>query len=83
MQDHYKNRWNCLSTGCVQVDNLLRGGVLTRGITELSGRSGAGKTQLCLQLAITVQLTRSVGGLSAGACNVLLIICDGIYLVLY
>ena len=42
------------------------GGILTQGITEISGESAAGKTQLCLQLCITVQLPREQGGLSGG-----------------
>uniref|UniRef100_A0A1B6KAH6 RecA family profile 1 domain-containing protein n=1 Tax=Graphocephala atropunctata TaxID=36148 RepID=A0A1B6KAH6_9HEMI len=62
-----QQRWGVLSTGCSRLDSLLRGGVLTRGITELSGQSGCGKTQLCLQLALTVQLTPTSGGLGAGA----------------
>lgn len=59
-------RWGHLSTGCVQIDKLLGGGVLTRGVTEIAGHSSCGKTQLCLQLAIMVQLPQSAGGLSAG-----------------
>ncbi|XP_046673247.1 DNA repair protein XRCC3 [Homalodisca vitripennis] len=60
-------RWGRLSTGCSQLDSFLQGGVLTRGITELSGQSGCGKTQLCLQLALTVQLPTTSCGLDAGA----------------
>ncbi|CAA9993291.1 unnamed protein product [Nesidiocoris tenuis] len=42
------------------------GGIPTRGINELYGVSGAGKTQFCLQLAITVQYPLEFGGSSAG-----------------
>ncbi|XP_022332545.2 DNA repair protein XRCC3-like [Crassostrea virginica] len=59
-----------LSTGCQQIDEALRGGILTQGITEISGESAAGKTQLCLQLCITVQLPREQGGLSGGAAYI-------------
>lgn len=58
-----------LSVGCPLLDVFLGGGVLLQGITELAGQSGAGKTQLALQLAITVQLPPSHGGLDSGALS--------------
>ena len=36
------------------------------GVTELSGVSAAGKTQLCLQLSLVVQLSQRQGGLDGG-----------------
>ena len=42
------------------------GGVLNRGITEVAGESASGKTQLCMQLCITVQLPREMHGLDSG-----------------
>ncbi|XP_075226432.1 DNA repair protein XRCC3-like isoform X3 [Lycorma delicatula] len=60
-------KWNRLSTGCEYINKLLRGGIPRRGITELSGESGSGKTQFCLQLTITVQLPFYNGGFNAGA----------------
>ncbi|KAJ1651745.1 DNA repair protein rhp57 [Dispira simplex] len=56
-----------LTTGDPTLDRALRGGIPTRGITELSGGSASGKTQLCLQLCLTVQLPRSLGGLAGSA----------------
>lgn len=56
-----------LSTGCPVLDGLLRGGLPVGGVTELSGESGAGKTQLALQLCLSVQYTVEHGGLNAGA----------------
>lgn len=53
--------------GCSMLDSFLHGGVCTKILTEISGESGAGKTQLCLQLSLTVQLPVSVGGLSGSA----------------
>lgn len=54
------------TTGCSTLDIALKGGIPTFGITELYGEAGTGKTQLCLQLAITAQLPKSLGGLDAG-----------------
>ncbi|CAD6995378.1 DNA repair protein XRCC3 [Ceratitis capitata] len=55
--------WSHITTGCVALDRCLRGGIVTRGITEICGASGVGKTQLLLQLSLTVQLPRELGGL--------------------
>ncbi|XP_042091518.1 DNA repair protein XRCC3 isoform X2 [Ovis aries] len=59
-----------LSLGCPVLDVLLRGGLPLDGITELAGRSSAGKTQLALQLCLAVQLPQCHGGLGAGAVYV-------------
>lgn len=48
------------------LDGLLGGGLPLDGITELAGRSSAGKTQLALQLCLAVQFPRQHGGLEAG-----------------
>ncbi|XP_061602876.1 DNA repair protein XRCC3 [Cololabis saira] len=56
-----------LSVGCPVLDRLLRGGLPVGGVTELSGESGAGKTQLALQLCLSVQYPAQHGGLGAGA----------------
>lgn len=55
-----------LSTGCPLLDKALHGGLLVPGVTEIAGTSAAGKTQLCLQLCLTVQLPREKGGLEGG-----------------
>jgi len=39
---------------------------MSHGITEIAGESASGKTQLCLQLCLTVQLSQETGGLDAG-----------------
>lgn len=59
-----------LSTGCPLIDEYLHGGLLPRAINEIAGTSGAGKTQLCLQLSLTVQLPRHQGGLQGKAVYV-------------
>ncbi|RLF12072.1 MAG: DNA repair and recombination protein RadA [Thermoprotei archaeon] len=56
-----------ITTGSKALDDLLGGGVETKSITELCGEYGVGKTQLCHQLCVTVQLPLSRGGLDASA----------------
>ncbi|MBN2110123.1 MAG: DNA repair and recombination protein RadA [Methanosarcinaceae archaeon] len=52
-----------LSTGCVEFDEMMGGGIDTQAITELYGEFGSGKTQVAHQLAVNVQLPREQGGL--------------------
>ena len=54
--------WNRLSLGCPLLDQYLHGGLLPKTLVEIAGTSAAGKTQLCLQLALTVQLPWQHGG---------------------
>ena len=56
-----------LSTGCRMLDRLLGGGLEVGYVYELAGEFGAGKTQLCHQLAVMVQLPQERGGLSGRA----------------
>ena len=46
---------------------------MLRGITEITGESAAGKTQLCIQLCLSVQLPKELGGLAGGTCSELLL----------
>ncbi|BGP27833.1 DNA-repair protein XRCC3 [Rhodotorula toruloides] len=55
------------TTGDEGLDSLLGGGIRVGSLTELAGQSSSGKTNLCLQLCITVQLSRSMRGLGGGA----------------
>ena len=51
-----------LSTGCSNLDQILRGGVKTKSMTEFVGENGSGKSQLCLQLLLeTVSGRRRFG----------------------
>ncbi|RKO91008.1 P-loop containing nucleoside triphosphate hydrolase protein [Blyttiomyces helicus] len=59
-----------LTVGDPVLDRVLKGGVPTQGITEVYGRSGCGKTQMMLQICLTVQLPRELGGLDADAVYV-------------
>nr|CAD7437734.1 unnamed protein product [Timema bartmani] len=63
----FAHKWCLLSVGCPKLDEFLGGGVAVRGITELAGESGSGKTQLCLQMCLSVQYPEINGGLSAGS----------------
>jgi len=56
-----------ISTGCKSLDEILAGGIITYGITEFVGEFGVGKTQLCHQLCVMVQLPPEEGGLSGKA----------------
>ncbi|XP_068212777.1 DNA repair protein RAD51 homolog 3-like isoform X2 [Palaemon carinicauda] len=58
------NHSSHISTFCRGLDNILGGGFATRSITELSGSPGIGKTLLCLQACISVQLPTTLGGLA-------------------
>ena len=52
-----------ITTGSQNLDELLGGGIYTGEITEISGEFATGKTQICFQLAVNVQLTAIQGGL--------------------
>jgi len=56
-----------LSTGSKQVDELVGGGLETQTITEFYGEYGVGKSILCHQLAVNVQLPEEKGGLNGAA----------------
>ena len=56
-----------LSTGAANLDELLGGGLRPPLVLELAGPPASGKTQLCHQLAVMVQLPREKGGLSGKA----------------
>jgi len=56
-----------LTTGCRALDSLLGRGLETQSITELIGEFGSGKTQICHQLCVTVQLPKESGGLEGRA----------------
>jgi DNA repair protein RadA len=59
-----------LTTGSKAVDELLDGGIETQTITEFYGEYGTGKSQICHQLCVNVQLPPERGGLGGGALYV-------------
>lgn len=56
-----------LTTSSRALDNLLGGGIETQAITEFFGEFGSGKSQICHQLAVNVQLPLDRGGLEGAA----------------
>lgn len=50
-----------------EFDNLLGGGVPLEKLTEFCGPPGIGKTQICLQLAVDVQIPEYLGGVGGEA----------------
>lgn len=59
-----------LKTHVNSIDRLLGGGLEPKAIYEFAGEFGTGKTQLCHQLCVTVQLPREKGGVSGIAVYV-------------
>jgi DNA repair protein RadA len=59
-----------LTTGSRALDNILDGGLETQTITEFYGEYGSGKSQICHQLCVNVQLPPERGGLNGSALYV-------------
>ncbi|XP_070571509.1 DNA repair protein RAD51 homolog 3-like [Ptychodera flava] len=57
-------------TFCEELDDILGGGVPMTKITEMCGVPGIGKTQLCMQLAVDVQIPAVFGGCEGEAVYV-------------
>jgi DNA repair protein RadA len=55
-----------LSTGSKSLNELIGGGLETQTITEFYGEYGSGKSQVCHQLCVNVQLPPEHGGLNSG-----------------
>jgi DNA repair protein RadA len=56
-----------LTTGSKMLDELLGGGLESQTITEFYGEYGSGKSQMCHQLCVNVQLPPERGGLGGAA----------------
>jgi RecA/RadA recombinase len=63
-----------IATFSRSLDEILGGGVPCGELVEISGAPGTGKTQMCMQLAVAVQLPAAFGGLDGEA---LYIDCEG------
>ncbi|XP_050523670.1 DNA repair protein RAD51 homolog 3-like isoform X2 [Daktulosphaira vitifoliae] len=58
---------DCIATFCKGIDELLNGGVQVGKLTELTGAPGSGRSQLCMQLCVSVQIPACFEGLEAEA----------------
>lgn len=56
-----------ISTCSEKLDALLGGGIETQAITEFFGEYGSGKTQICHQLAVSIQMPKKKGGMEKSA----------------
>ena len=59
-----------LTTGSQALDKIVDGGLETQTITEFYGEYGSGKSQMCHQLCVNVQLPPERGGLNGAALYV-------------
>ncbi|XP_012943408.1 DNA repair protein XRCC3 isoform X2 [Aplysia californica] len=67
-RDKSLQQWK-LSTNCPRIDKLFRGGMPSGTISEVTGESASGKTQLCLQLCIGIQKNVEHGGGAVYICT--------------
>lgn len=56
-----------IATSSQELDTALSNGVPSGVITEFCGQPGSGKTQICHQLSVNVQLPTDLGGLNGKA----------------
>jgi DNA repair protein RadA len=56
-----------LTSGSRAIDEILGGGLESQTITEIYGEYGSGKSQLCHQMCVNVQLPVERGGLNGSA----------------
>ena len=63
----YRKMTKCFTTGCKALDELLGGGINLGRVYEFVGEFGTGKTQICHQLCVTVQLKEDFGGIDSNA----------------
>ena len=59
-----------LTSGSKALDKMIDGGLETQTITEFYGENGSGKSQMCHQLCVNVQLPPERGGLMGGVLYV-------------
>lgn len=67
---NFPNYLEKISTGIRSLDLAMKGGIEVGSLTGFVGAFGSGKSQLCHQLAVMVQLPAGEGGLGSGAVYV-------------
>jgi DNA-repair protein XRCC3 len=60
-------RGSVIRIDCDSINDLLDGGLRLRHLTEISGESGSGKSNLCLQYLLSAQLPPEYGGLDGNS----------------
>ncbi len=59
-----------ITTSSRELDALLGGGIETGSMTEFAGAFRSGKTQICHQLCVNVQIPKEQGGITAKAAYI-------------
>ncbi|KAG6849589.1 hypothetical protein H0H93_007174 [Arthromyces matolae] len=70
LEDADRAGCECFTTGDPVLDGALGGGIRAGMIWEVVGESAAGKTQLALQLSLSVQLPLEKKGLHGSTCYI-------------
>ncbi|MCW4019817.1 MAG: DNA repair and recombination protein RadA, partial [Candidatus Bathyarchaeota archaeon] len=78
-QEFYEKRKTMkrCTTGSKVLNEALGGGIETQALTEFIGAFGSGKTQICLMLSVTTQLSHEQGGLDG---NIAFIDTEGTFM---
>jgi DNA repair protein RadA len=61
-----RQKLQMIPTGSKALDTLLKGGIETSSLTEISGEFRTGKTQICFQLCVMTAMSKKKGGLESG-----------------
>ncbi|MCG3225625.1 MAG: DNA repair and recombination protein RadA [Candidatus Heimdallarchaeota archaeon] len=61
-----RQKLQMIPTGSKALDTLLKGGIETSSLTEISGEFRTGKTQICFQLCVITAMEKKNGGLDSG-----------------
>ncbi|XP_063707099.1 uncharacterized protein LOC134835963 [Culicoides brevitarsis] len=61
--DLFKDKLPKIGFQVPSIDSMLCGGLRLRGITEIAGEAGSGKSQLAMNLCLTTQLPLEMGGI--------------------
>ncbi|XP_055623471.1 DNA repair protein XRCC3 [Toxorhynchites rutilus septentrionalis] len=65
-EQHSARRWRKIKFYVGSLDELTGGGINSRGIVEIAGEAGSGKTQLSLHLSLSSQFQHHTEGMEKG-----------------